>query len=201
MRRFKAIQSEDARAIVRFCKMNEAAIDRLSGEEYFAIWSAYMQALYEMETWDYLATVTEEVITYAMLHNIKYYNGEDIYLKALYYKGLMHYHRHETNEAHHIAKALQRLNPKSRTYFAFRQKCLLRTRPRWVDVGYGIAIVGYFAAAFVALFKLLYIQPFALEYDTAVLRVQLGLFCLSAILIGASWWLHRRWASRQALIF
>ena len=72
-----------------------------------------MDALNDVGDYGYLPPVCEEVLEYAIYENIKFYNGEDIYLKALYIKSLAHYHLHQTEQSEKIIRALLKLKPQT----------------------------------------------------------------------------------------
>ena len=198
MRRFLRIRGQNSRQIVRFCKTYEVAIDRLSGAEYFEIWTAFADALYDMEDWGYLGGVAEEVLQYSIQNSIKFYKGEDIYIKALFYKTITEYHLYNTERATEFCLQLLRLKPQSVVYKKLLQKCFMRTRPRFVENGYTISLLLYFAAASAAAVKFFYIEPFAPYYDTVFLTLQITLFFGSALLMLCLWLLHRRWAAQKA---
>jgi hypothetical protein len=198
MRKFLRIRGQNSRQIVRFCKTYEVAIDRLSGAEYFEIWTAFADALYDMEDWGYLGGVAEEVLQYSIQNSIKFYKGEDIYIKALFYKTITEYHLYNTEQATVFCIQLLRLKPQSVVYKKLLKKCFMRTRPRFVENGYSISLLLYFAAATTAAIKFFYIEPFAPHYDTVFLTLQIALFFGSALLMLCLWWLHRRWAAQKA---
>jgi hypothetical protein len=198
MRKFNTIRHGDSRLVVRFCKENEARIDRLSGEEYFAIWTVFLEALYDREDWGYLLGVCDEVIHYSILNSIKFYNGEDIYNKALFYKAFSYYKMENIKESLYVLQQLLRLKPKSPRYLHLVKKCFMRSRPSHIAFLYSAALGLYFTAALVASVKFIYIEPFAPEYDSVFLTFQISLFCFSAFLIGFTYFLHHRWASRKA---
>lgn len=198
MRQFLRIRTRNSREIMRFCKAHEVAIDHLSGTEYFEVWTAFADALYDMEDWGYLGGVAEEVLQYAIRNNIKFYKGEDIFIKALFYKTITEYHLYNTERATEFCTQLLRLQPKSVVYKKLLRNCFLRTRPLFVENGYTAALVLYFAAATTAAIKFFYIEPFAPYYDTAFLAAQVTLFFAAVALIATIWLLHRRWAARKA---
>ena len=192
MRRFRAVNSSDSRAIVRFCKQNEVAISNLSGDEFFYIWTKFMDALNDVGDYGYLPPVCEEVLEYAIYENIKFYNGEDIYLKALYIKSLAHYHLHQTEQSEKIIRALLKLKPQTIRYKKLLHQCFMRTRPTVVQTIYAAAIFGYFLAVLVALVRILYVNPFAPFLNTWCDVLQWGFFILSGFTMLCGYLWHRK---------
>jgi hypothetical protein len=197
MRKFLRVRAQNSRDIIRFCKAYETRIDSLSGAEYFEIWTVFADALYDMEDWGYLGGVADEVLQYSMNENIKFYKGEDIYVKTLFYKTVTEYNLHNTEKATLFCVQLLRLQPQSVVYRKLLAKCFMRTRPRFVSYGYNIALLLYFAAAITATIKFFYIEPFAAYYDTVFLTLQVILFFCSAASVASVWVLHRMWAARK----
>ena len=197
MRQYKAVSHRDARLVVSFCKTNEVAIAALSGEEYFAIWTDFMDALHAVGDWGYLPAVADEVVYYTIANNIKYYNGEDIYLKALYLKSLSLYYLFGTAQAIAILGELLRLQPTSRRYAVLLRKCYARERSAGVRFLYASAIGLYVLAAVAVLVHVFYIQPFVPMLHAAAVGVQWSLLLGAGAVAGAGWWRHRRMTTRR----
>jgi len=88
---FKEIPYNDYRGIVRFYEEYNSEIVHLKFDEYFELLLAYAESLFEIGAYRNHLDICDQAIEITIAHNIKFYQGKDVFFELLFKKAAAHY--------------------------------------------------------------------------------------------------------------
>lgn len=190
-RDFKAIEGNAYRQIIHFYEKLETEINQLDFEEHFEVLTAYVNALFEVGSYQKHLLLVDLVIETAIQNNIAFYKGEDIFLKMLFRKAASLYNLLEYEKAEYILREIIRINPWNKDAVLFLKRCLRRRQHRYVQVTRALSIVLFLLAAMVIALEVLMVRPFFKEYTFIVEQSRFTLFGMGGLLLLGVSFIHR----------
>ena len=88
---FKEIADNEYRTIIQFFVEYEQEIKHLEFDEYFELLLAYADALFETAAYENHLEIADQAINITIEHNIKFYQGKDVFFEMLYKKAASYY--------------------------------------------------------------------------------------------------------------
>lgn len=184
-RQFKKLDKEEPRNVVNFFKMYELSLHQLDFNEQNHLLAAYGDALFKLRQYKPYLKVADRLIELSILQNIQFIQGEDIYYKSLYQKGLAYFALHDYRAAQHIARELIKMSPEHGAYQNLLRSCMVRERPKWVKRLLFTGAAMYFLSVLLVVLEFLVIAKFYEEYQQNMEWVRMGVFSFGLLaLIG-----------------
>jgi len=174
--KFKELDKEQPRDIVYFFKKYEVAFKELDFNEQNHLLAAYGDALFELGRYRPYLKVADCLIELSILQNVRFIQGEDIYRKSLYQKGLAYFYLHDYRAASHIARELIKISPGHRAYRNLLRRCMIRERPPYVLrlIRGGAAI--YFFCVLLVVIEFVFVARFHEEYQPYIEYFRISAF-------------------------
>lgn len=188
---FKEIESNAHRQIIRFFEKHERMISRLDFEEYFELLVAYVDALFEIGSYQKHLTLVDEVIENSINSNIHIHKGEDIFYLMLFKKAASHFNLHQYEKAEHILRELIKMNPEDKDILSFLKRCLRRRGSNLLSVGRATSIFLFLLTACIICVEVLFVRPFYEMHASKIEAVRIGTFALGIFVLIAGDFLHR----------
>jgi len=173
---FKEIGPQEYRAIVQFFEESENSIKCLEFEEYFELFLSYADALFEMGAYHSHLKVADEAIATTIEHNIKFYQGEDVYFELLFKKAASHYNLLEYKKAEHILRELVKMDPSNEITLRFLKKCIRQNKPSYLKKTRAVSVAFFLLAALIISLELIVVRPFFGEHASLVELLRNGIF-------------------------
>lgn len=187
---FKEIEVSDYRKLIRFFEDQERIIYKLDFDERFELLLAYVNALFEIGSYQKYLLVVDFVIESSVLHSIKLFKGEDIYQKILFRKAASFFNTGENEKADYILRELIRINPDDEDAILFLKKCLRRMYPALINSSRAIGIFMFLLAAFIICIEVLFVRPFYHIHTPVVEASRNTIFILGVISMFGGQFLH-----------
>ena len=188
---FKEIESNAHRQIIRFFEKHEKMINSLEFEEYFELLVAYVDALFEIGSYQKHLVLVDIVVENSINSNIHIYKGEDIFFIMLFKKAASHFNLHEYDKAEHILKELIKIDPQDKEVLSFLKRCLRRRGSNLLSIARAFSIFLFLLTACIICVEVLLIRPFYEMYASKVEASRIGTFFIGiATLIGGDF-IHR----------
>ena len=165
---FKEIDKSAYREIIEFYEDHKYAFSLLDIEEQLEIQVAYSNSLFEIGQYQKFVHLVNELIELVIFHNIKYLNGEDIFLHLLFKKAAAHYQSLEYEEADNILWELIKMNPNHAPAVYLLKKCRVKQQPDYLRNIKAASIVMFLAGAGIIAIEILAIRPFFQTYTATV---------------------------------
>lgn len=200
-RDFKMLDKRNYHSIVRFCEEHRKAIEALNFDEYFILELNFVNALFETESYKKHIQVANNVIEQSILHNVQYWQGEDIYLKTLHQKALAHYHLQEFRPTLHIVKELIKLKPNDKEYRRLFKRCVALDGAVFLKKIRAIGVLLFLLAASLFIINILVIESFYSSKSDLFSLLSITIIGFGAILLGSSVSIHRYKTYRQVSDF
>jgi tetratricopeptide (TPR) repeat protein len=178
-RNFRAIEAGEFRKVVYFYERHEKEIRQLEFEEYFELLVAYTQALFAIESFQKHLLMADVVIEISFAENITELNGQEIFRSTLFQKAVSYYHLYDFQKAIYVLTELVKINPNSQKATYFLEKCLRKSRPKFVKNTRAIAIFFILLTAVVVAIDVLFIRNFAINWLPLI-----GLIRNSTLILG-----------------
>jgi len=174
--KFKELDKEQPRDIVYFFKKYEVAFKELDFNEQNHLLAAYGDALFELGRYRPYLKVADCLIELSILQNVRFIQGEDIYRKSLYQKGLAYFYLHDYRAASHIARELIKISPEHGAYRNLLRRCMIRERPSYVLklIRGGAAI--YFFCVLLVVIEFVFVARFHEEYQPYIEYFRISAF-------------------------
>ena len=131
-RDFRSIPYSDFYYLIRFYEQYYQEIDYLPFDEGLIMSYYYANALFETKEYDSCITIANHILEQSIIHNIRYIDGEDVYMTILYRKSVAHLKLGEIDTAKRFATQLVRLEPNNYSYQFLLRQCFLEVRPTWI---------------------------------------------------------------------
>jgi len=184
-RQFKQLDKEEPRNVVKFFKLYELSLDQLDFNEQNHLLAAYGDALFKLRQYKPYLKVADRLIELSITQNIQFVQGEDIYYKSLYQKGLAYFGLHDYRAAQHIARELIKMSPEHGAYQNLLRSCMVRERPEWVKQLLFIGAAMYFLSVLLVILEFLVVAKFYEDYQQNMEWVRMGVFSFGLLaLIG-----------------
>lgn len=108
----------------------------------------YANALFETQEYELHVQVANDLLEQSIIHNIRYIDGEDVYMTVLYKKTSAHLQLGQIEIAERLSTQLLRLEPQQFHYQALLRQCFLVRRPNWLRPTLTISAVATLMGAF-----------------------------------------------------
>lgn len=131
-RDFRAIPYSDYFYLIRFYEQYNKDINRLPFDEALIMSYYYANALFETQEYSNHIEVAKHILEQSILHNVRYIDGEDIYILMLYKRTIAHLELGDQAIAQNLATQLVRLAPDHYLYQLLLRQCFIRVRPTWI---------------------------------------------------------------------
>jgi|GEM_PF-972087 len=196
--KFKKLDREQPFDIVSFFKHYEVSFQELDFNEQNHLLSAYGDALFKLGRHRPYLKVADCLIELSILQNIRFVQGEDIYRKSLYQKGLAYFYLHDYRAASHIARELIKLSPEHRSYRNLLRRCMVRERPAYVKqlIGAGASI--YLFCVLLVLIEFIFVARFHAEYQPYIEYFRIVAFGVGLLALIGGESIHH-WNIRQKI--
>ena len=148
-RDFRSIPYSDYYYLIRFYEQNTEDIHYLPLSEGLIMTYYYANALFETQEHALFVPVANDILEQSIIHNIRYIDGEDVYLTVLYKKICAHLRLEENDIALRLATQLLRLEPERFEFQALVRQCFLVTRPNWLRPTLTISAIATLMGAFI----------------------------------------------------
>lgn len=147
-RDFRSIPYSDYYYLIRFYEQYNQDIDYLPLNEGLIMTYYYANALFETQEYDTLIDVANSILEQSIIHNIRYIDGEDVYMAILYKKTYAHLKLEEIETAQKLAVQLVRLDYHHFLHQALLRQCFLATRPTWIRPALTLSAITTLMGAF-----------------------------------------------------
>lgn len=183
---FKDIQPSEYRVIARFFEDNEQDIRRLQFEQYFELLFIYSSAIFEIGAYAKYISIAPEILEGAIIHNVQYLQGVDIFQVTLYKKSVAHYNLRDYSKTDHLLRELIRIDPSNQLAIQLLKKNIRKSKPTLVRTIYAVSVLCFMLSALVIFFELIAVKHFFEEwlFQVQVLRNVLFALGILVVLIG-----------------
>lgn len=188
---FKAIDAGEFRQVVRYYERNEKAILQLDFDEYFEIFIAYTNALFEISDYRKHILMADVVIETSIVENISIVNGQEIFQSMLFRKAASHYNLLEYRKAIHVLRELLKIEPNNQDNARFLEQCLREEKPQLVRHARAIAIILFLSAALTVSIEVLIVRNFYPSWASIIEISRNSMFCLGLFILLGGILLHR----------
>ena len=131
-RDFRSIPYSDYYYLIRFYEQYDQDLDHLPFDESLIMSYYYANALFETQEYDLHIETSNYILEQSIIHNVRYIDGEDVYMTVLHKKTYAHLQLGEIEMAQNLATQLVRLDENQHAYTILLQECFLAKRPSWV---------------------------------------------------------------------
>ncbi|MEM8524744.1 MAG: hypothetical protein AAGG68_08870 [Bacteroidota bacterium] len=183
-RAFKEIEATDYRTLVRFYEERSEAIAGLDEDEYFELLFIYMSSLFELGAYAKYLKKVDGVIEIAILNNVEFFQGKDLFCELLFQKAAAHFQMMEYQQAEHTTRELLKITPNYPEAALLLKKILRKSHPRFVKTIQASSVLLFLVAAAVIVFEILYVRHFQKDYIKLVEATRLILL-IGGILVFA----------------
>lgn len=178
-RDFRSIPYSDYYYLIRFYEQNTEDIHYLPLDEGLIMMYYYANALFETQEHALFIPIANEILEQSIIHNIRYIDGEDVYMMVLYKKACAHLRLEENNTALNISTQLLRLDPQRFEYQALVRQCFLITRPYWLRPTLTISAIATLMGAFTTV--ILFSFPQHLVLPDRAMMVPFSIFLMATL--------------------
>lgn len=182
-RSFLEIEETDFQNIIRFFEENEVQIRHLEFDEYYELLISYVNALFEMGTYQKHLEWVDLVIENSILRNVKYFKGEDIYRKMLFKKAASQYNLRHFDQADYILRELIKIDPFDKDPILFLKKCIRSAPSTLIKATRAISILLFLITAIIIAVEILLIRPFYEGYSRIIEITRISSFVLGLIVL------------------
>lgn len=133
-RDFRSIPYSDYYYLIRFYEQYYKDIDYLPFDESLIMSYYYANALFETGEYDTHLTIANHILEQSMINNVRYIDGEDVYITILYQKACAHLKLGELQSAKRFATQLVRMDTNNPTYSELLRLCFIVERPAWIRI-------------------------------------------------------------------
>ncbi len=200
-RDFKRIEVGSLRTVVYYYEQYQTAIEQLREEEYIEMTIDYAQALYQLQWHVRFLAIIDKVLELVIMHNVYTYQGENLFEKLLFQKGLAHIERKEYEQGINVLQALLKINPAYPLAYKTIQKAFFFQNPVF-SKSIRATIIGLsLFTSFFIVWELLVVRSLYPAYEPMVELVRLGLTCSIILLFfGSIFWYFARVAVRSKTV-
>ena len=176
-RDFRCIPFSDYYYLIRFYEQYNADIDHLPFDEGLIMSYYYANALFE--TYEYAShiKIANYILEQSIINNIRYIDGEDVYMTILYKKTYAHMKLGEHDVAKDLARQLVRINNNNVLCTSLLAQCYREVRPLWVKPVLMISA----AACFIASISIILFSTFQQLFPPQTVIVSYTLLFLAAL--------------------
>jgi tetratricopeptide (TPR) repeat protein len=178
-RDFRSIPYSDYYYLIRFYEQNNKDISFLPLDEGMIMSYYYANALFETQEYELHINVANDLLEQSIVHNIRYIDGEDVYMTVLYKKANAHLRLGQVETAERLATQLLRLEPQQFHYQALLRQCFLLRRPYWLRPTLTISAIATLMGAFTTI--MLFSFRNALETSNKMLVVPYSLLAFATL--------------------
>lgn len=131
-RDFRSIPYSDYYYLIRFYEQYDQDISHLPFDEGLIMSYYYANALFETQEYDTHIEMSNYILEQSIINNVRYIDGEDIYMTVLHKKTYAHLKLGEIETAQNLATQLVRLDTNHYLYHILLRQCFLEKRPTWI---------------------------------------------------------------------
>lgn len=198
-RNFRAIESGEFRKVVHFYERHEKEIRQLEFDEYFELLVAYTHALFAVESFQKYLLVADVVIEISFSENITDINGQEIFKATLFKKAAAYYHLYDFKKAIYILTELIKIEPNDQKNAYFLERCLRKSRPKFVRNTRAIAVSLCLATALIICIEVLFIRNLAQNWGSLVELIRNIAFVVGIFILISGEFIH--WVKARIEVF
>jgi len=158
-RDFRSIPYSDYYYLIRFYEQYYQDMDHLPFDESLIMSYYYANALFETQEYDTHIETSNYILEQSIINNVRYIDGEDVYMTVLHKKTYAHLKLGELETAQKLATQLVRLDHNNYLYPILLQQCFLMKRPSWIRPVLTMSAVSTVMGAIITIiFSLFYIS-------------------------------------------
>ncbi|CAA6801199.1 MAG: Unknown protein [uncultured Aureispira sp.] len=131
-RDFRSIPYSDYYYLIRFYEQYDQDLDHLPFDESLIMSYYYANALFETQEYDIQIETSNYILEQSIINNVRYIDGEDVYMTVLHKKAYAHLKLGEIETAQKLATQLVRLDHNQYAYSILLRACFLAKRPSWI---------------------------------------------------------------------
>jgi tetratricopeptide (TPR) repeat protein len=158
--KFKNIDANEHRLMIRFYQEHEKVIFQLEDEQYFELLVCYLRALFEVGSYDTFLKSVDEAIEFSLQFEFCEFEDRDVFQYLLFRKAAAHYHMMEYGKAVSILEQLVQINPEERLFARFLRKCMRRQHPTIIEHSRAFSVFLFLAAAIMIAVEILFVRNF-----------------------------------------
>ncbi len=200
-RDFKRIEVGALRTVVYYYEQYQAAIEELDEEEYIEMTIDYAQALYQLQWYARFLAIVDKALELVIIHNVYTYQGENLFEKMLFQKGVANIEQRQYEEAIRVLESLLKINPSYPLAYKTIQKAFFFQNPVFSKLS-RVTIIGLsLFTCFWILLELLSVRPFYPSYAPAFELVRFSLtFFIIFLFFASIFWYFTRVAIRSKIV-
>jgi len=188
--KFLGIGLKKYRKVILFYEENEIQIMALHFDEYFELFIAYINALFEIGEHKKFLLNIDEGIELSIARSVHLYRGEDLYHKLLFRKAACLYHQMRYPEAKYILEELIKIQPWNEHSILFLKKCKRANRPAYVLHTIAAGILIFILTAGVIAIEIFFIRQFYQDQIAVIELTRNVMFLLGVIVLLSSQAFH-----------
>lgn len=190
-REFRAIEGTDWRTVKRFYEEYETEISQLAFDEYFEIFLAYTNSLFEIGLYEKHIPMADRIIEISIENNIKFHHGTDVFVNNLFRKAASLYHTYELEKSEYILREILRIDPHCEEAILLLKKCLRKMRPLLARRTRAVSMFFFLLSAAVICLEMLVVRTFYKSHIYTVEIIRTGIFALGLLTLIGGELLHR----------
>jgi hypothetical protein len=150
-RDFRSIPYSDYYYLIRFYEQYYQDINHLPFDEGLIMSYYYANALFETQEYDLHIETSNYILEQSIINNVRYIDGEDVYMTVLHKKTYAHLKLGEVETAQNLATQLVRLDHNNYVYTILLRQCFLTKRPSWIRPTLTTSAVATILGAFITI--------------------------------------------------
>lgn len=182
--------------MIRFFEEYEHTIKQLEFGEYFELLIQYVNSLFMVGNYQKHLEKVDLVIEASVMHNIKFFNGADIFHQMLFRKAASSFHMMNIDQADYILRELIKIDPSDNDSILFLKKCLRRRQVGLIGNTRGLSLLLFLLSAIIICLELLVIRKYFPHFYDAIFNARNTIFGMAwFLLIGGD--LFHRWRTNK----
>ncbi|MBL4651149.1 MAG: hypothetical protein JKY03_15575 [Aureispira sp.] len=176
-RDFRSIPYSDYYYLIRFYEQYDQDLDHLPFDESLIMSYYYANALFETQEYDIHIETSNYILEQSIINNVRYIDGEDVYMTVLHKKTYAHLKLGEIETAQKLATQLVRLDQNQYSYPILLRQCFLAKRPSWIRPALTTSAVSTILGAIITII----FSFFYLSLPAKAVLIPYGLLLFAAI--------------------
>ena len=181
--KFLGIGLKKYRKIILFYEENQIQIMALHFDEYFELFIAYINSLFEIGEHKKFLQNIDEGIELSIARSVNLYRGEDLYHKLLFRKAACLYHQMRYPEAKYILEELIKIQPWNEHSILFLKKVIRSNKPNYVMHTIAAGVFIFIITAGIIAIEIFFIRQFYQEHTAFIEVARNVMFLLGAVVL------------------
>ncbi len=180
---FQNLDRENFYSVVHFYEARESEIAKIDLEERFLLKVYYSTALFETGAYQKMLLEADQILEESIIHNFRFIDGEDVFIKVLYQKGFSLACIHDYQAAEKVFHDLVKIQPKHAPYRKLLKKCILRQRPLYIKRMFALGVFFYLLSIVLIIVNLLIVESFYTNKLAEFEYARFGVFSVGLLLL------------------